>query len=82
MLSFTNKTDCHDITELLLKVLNTTNQPFIEQQRGILCKSFIPSKLFTLIFSAKKSLFMKEKMKKSNLSLAFVVGIKWVHYLP
>ena len=28
LVSFTNKTDCHDIAEILLKVaLNTTNQP-------------------------------------------------------
>jgi hypothetical protein len=31
--SFTNKTDRHDITEILLKVaLNTINQPYINNQ--------------------------------------------------
>ena len=48
LLSSTNKTDCHDITEILLKVaLNTINQPTCILEKWLLVRELLTSTLKT-----------------------------------
>ena len=69
LVSSTNKTDCHEITEILLKVaLNTTNQPTIHV---FLLKTSICKTKHN--YSTKVTIWLGDDMAKTNVFISIFI---------